>query len=68
MVSFLNTKRPGRPLKRQQKTSVSFSAHDLAELGHALAVGGAVLQKHPPVVVRLKAAMTRIGVSVPRGL
>ncbi len=68
MVSFLNTKRPGRPLKRPRTTSVSFSPHDLTELGHVLAVGGAVLQKHPPVVAWLKAAMTRMGVPVPKGL
>jgi len=39
---------------------VSFSADDLAALGHLIAVGQAVLQKRPPVVARLKAAMTRM--------
>jgi len=41
-------------------TAVSFSADDLAALGHLIAVGQAVLQKRPPVVARLKAAMTRM--------
>jgi hypothetical protein len=41
-------------------TAVSFSADDLAALGHLNAVGQAVLQKRPPVVARLKAAMTRM--------
>ena len=47
---------------------MSFSADDLAELGHVIAVGQTVLQKRPAVVARLKAAMTRMGVSLPAGL
>jgi len=68
MVSFLSTKRPGRPSKKPRMTAVSFSADDLAALGHRVAVGQAVLQKRPPVTARLKAAMTRMGVPLPEGL
>ncbi len=68
MVSFLSTKRPGHPPKAPRMTAVSFSADDLAALGHLIAVGQAVLQKRPPVVARLKAAMTRMGVPLPEGL
>jgi hypothetical protein len=49
-------------------TSVSFSAADLASVGRLLATGQAVLQERPPIVGRLKAAMTRLGVPVPTGL
>ncbi len=48
--------------------AVSFSVDDLAALGHLVVVGQAVLQKHPPVVARLKAAMTPMGVPFPEGL
>ena len=70
MVSFLksNRKRLGRPVKQERITSVSFSADDLADLGILLAVGQSVLQKDAPVVPRLKAAMTRMDVKIPKGL
>ncbi len=70
MVSFLhsNKKRPGRPPQHPRMTSVSLSATDLADLGQVIAVGQAVLQKKSPVVARLKAAMTRMGVPLPVGL
>jgi hypothetical protein len=69
MVSFLSPKkRPGRPPRAARMTSVSFSADDLADLGHLVAVGQAVLQKDAPIIARLKAAMTRLGVRPPKGL
>jgi hypothetical protein len=49
-------------------TSVSFSPDDLTDLGHLVAVGQAVLQKDAPIIARLKAAMTRMGIRVPKGL
>lgn len=67
MVSFLSSKKRSRqPLARM--TSVSFSADDLADLGYLIAVGRAVLQKDAPIIARLKAAMTRMGVRVPKEL
>ena len=68
MVSFLSTKRPGHPPKAPRMTAVSFSADDLAALGHLVAVGQAVPQKRPPVMARLKAAMTRMSGPLPEGL
>jgi len=60
-------KRARRPRGRRT-TAISFSAEDLAALGTLLATGQAVLQERPPVVARLKAAMTRLGVPRPTGL
>ena len=60
-------KRARRPRDRRT-TAVSFSPEDLADLGKLLATGQAVLQERPPVVARLKAAMTRLGVPLPMGL
>lgn len=69
MVSFRNMKkRPGRPPKQPRMTTVSFSAADLTDLGQLLAVGQALLPTKRPVVARLKAAMTRMGVQPPVGL
>lgn len=70
MVSFLKAKCAGRSAKPvpQRTTSSSFSERDLAELGHVIAVGQAVLQKCPLVVSCLKAAMTRMKVPRPKGL
>ena len=63
----------GRTKKPTVKTAtaVTFSAEDLQVLGRLVAAGQAVLGGHDPahpVVARLKAAMTRLGVPVPRGL
>jgi hypothetical protein len=66
---FKSKKRKTKPDGRT--TAVSFSAKDLTALGRLLATGQVVLHGHgpvPSVVARLKAAMTRLGVPVPRGL
>lgn len=52
-------------------TAISFSGEDLLAIGRFVAAGQAVLPADgptPPVLARLKAAMTRLGVSIPRGL
>lgn len=54
--------------RRSGSTAISLSAADLAALGRLIATGQAVLQERPPVVSRLKAAMTRIKVPIPTGL
>ena len=64
MIRFLNTNRAGRPPRRRM-TAVSFSPEDLAELGQIVAAGQVALQRTAPVVARLKAAMTRMGVTHP---
>jgi hypothetical protein len=69
MVSFTHQQEAARTAATTPRmTSISLSATDLAELGQVIAVGQAVLQKKSPVVARLKAAMTRMGVPLPVGL
>jgi hypothetical protein len=68
MVRFLNTKRsPGRPAM-PRSTAISFSREDLELLGQLVAAGQVALQKTGPMVPRLKAAMTRLGLKHPHGL
>ena len=59
---------PGRPPKRRRTTAITFNEEDLAALGRLVSVGQSVLQTRFPVVARLKAAMTRLGLSAPKGL
>jgi hypothetical protein len=53
-----------------RRTSVSFTADELAAIGQLLAARQVILQpeRRLPVIARLKAAMTRLGVPVPKGL
>jgi hypothetical protein len=57
-----------RPRRRKRTTSITLSAEDLSALARLLSVGQAMMQMRFPVVARLKAAMTRLGVPVPPGL
>jgi len=59
-----------RKLTIVERTSVSFSREDLAALARLIQAGQAVLrdEQRPAVVRRVKAAMTRLNVSVPYGL
>lgn len=56
--------------KKARTTSVSLNERDLAVLGRLVAAGQVILEstKAEPVVARLKAAMTRLGVQTPKGL
>ena len=58
----------GRPPRRKRTTSITLSTDDLAALARLLAVGQPLVQQRLPVVARLKAAMTRLGVPIPPGL
>jgi hypothetical protein len=58
----------GRSSRRKRTTSITLSADDLTALARLLSVGQAMVQQRFPVVARLKAAMTRLGVPVPPGL
>jgi len=49
-------------------TTISFSGDDLTALGRLAGAGQLVLQTGHPVLARLKAAMTRLRVPVPKGL
>ncbi len=44
-------------------TSVTFTGEDLSDLARLIGAGKVMLQVSYPVVARLKAAMTRMGVS-----
>jgi hypothetical protein len=63
----LKLPRPGRPksvtLAKAVRTAVSFTAEDLEDIARILAAGQALLRTSAPVVSRLKAAMTKLGVS-----
>jgi hypothetical protein len=62
----------GRTKAQTSKTTtITFSTHDLETLGRLVSAGQAMLGGHGPAhpaVTRLKAAMTRLGIPIPRGL
>jgi hypothetical protein len=66
--SVFRTRKRGRPGKDAPRTYLSFTAADLAALGHYVAVGVVVTQTTHPVVTRLKAALTRMKLPQPKGL
>lgn len=59
--------RPPQPTARRS-THVQFTGEELAALARFLAAGRVLLQEdYPPVVARLKAAMTRLHAEAPKG-
>ena len=68
----LNGERRGvaRTFTRVDRTSISFSSEDLLALARLIQAGEVLLrdEQRPPVVARIKAAMTRLGISQPSGL
>ncbi len=62
-------RRPQTP-PQAMRTTVSFSREDLAVLAQMMQAGQVLLklEDRPPVIARLKAAMTRVKVPVPHGL
>ena len=66
----LGTKKRGRPTATKY-TSITLSTADLAALGDLIAAGQTLLRvsgPSAPVVSRLKAAMTRLKLPIPRGM
>ncbi len=59
-----------RTLTRVDRTSISFSSEDLEALARLIQAGEVLLrdEQRPPVIARIKAAMTRLGISQPSGL
>ena len=55
------TKRPTSSAAK--RTAVTFTAKDLDDVASVLAAGQALLRQSFPIVSRLKAAMTKMGVS-----
>lgn len=71
MVRRSSTEKPGASRVRSKlTTTVTFSAADLSILGECVAAGMLMLRmaRSPKAVSKLKAAMSRLGVSVARGL
>ncbi len=68
------TMQPMQPMRtthtQSRTTTVTFTAEELTRLAKILTLGQAMLQTtySDPVVGRLKAAMTRVGVPTPKGL
>jgi ABC-type thiamine transport system ATPase subunit len=62
--------RNSQPIKVIERTSLSFSREDLVALARLVQAGQVLLADEPrsPVIARLKAAMTRLGLPVPNGL
>jgi hypothetical protein len=62
--------RPGAAKSRKLTTTITFSANDLAALADYLAAGMLLLRITTPhrVIAKLKAAMSRLTVPIPRGL
>ena len=70
MMQFRKKSKKLAKTKDSQRTAITFTAAELAQLGSLLAAGYVVLQPQErlPILARLKAAMTRLGVAIPRGL
>ena len=59
-----------RTLKRVERTSISFTSEDLVALARLIQAGQVLVreEQRPPVIARIKAAMTRLGIPTPHGL
>ena len=68
----INDRRGGVPrtLTRVDRTSISFTAEDLTSLARLIQAGQVLLreEQRPNVIARVKAAMTRLDMPIPRGL
>lgn len=68
MVKIIRRREKVEKKKRKRTTTVTFTGEDLSSLARLVAAGQLMLQRTSPVVARLKAALTRMGVPVPQGL
>lgn len=57
-----------RAPKQKKGTTLTFSAEELANLARYISAGTMLLQTDHPVVSRIKGALTRLGLSIPKGL
>lgn len=53
---------------RKNGTTITFNAEELAALARYVSAGVLLLQTSHPVISRLKAALTRVGLPTPKGL
>ena len=54
--------------KQKLKTAVTFTADDLTGLARLISAGTVLLQTSHPVVPKIKAALSRLGLPTPQGL
>ncbi len=54
-----------RALKQKRGTTMTFSADDLTTLVHLVNAGMVLIPLKHPVTARLKAALTRLGLTIP---
>ena len=66
-MNLLKRGRPAAPPKATS-TTITLNADDLATLGRLVSAGQVMLPTTYPVLARLKAAMSRLGVPAPKGL
>ena len=65
-IKNLNKERPNNHRKRGN--SITFTADEINVLAKYVAAGTLLLQTSHPVISRIKAALTRLGLPVPKGL
>lgn len=53
---------------RKKGTSITFTADEINALAKYVAAGTLLLQTSHPVISRIKAAITRLGLPIPKGL
>lgn len=53
---------------RKKGTSITFTADEINALAKYVAAGTLLLQTSHPVISRIKAALTRLGLPIPKGL
>lgn len=60
----------GRNIAGNKKlgTSITFTGEDLTALSRYVEAGVVLLQTSHPVIAKIKAALTRLGLSKPKGL
>lgn len=68
MARSAKTKRREARKAVKRSTSLTLSGEDLSALARLVAGGKVLLQTTHPVMARLKAALTRLGLPVPQGL
>ncbi len=66
--SVLGYRRGAATGNRRRTTTLTLEAEDLQGLARLISAGEVLLQMTHPVVARLKAAMTRMGLPAPKGL
>lgn len=54
-------------VRQNAKTAITFTADDLTALSRYVSAGVVLLQTKHPVITKIKAALTRLGLQTPKG-